>query len=32
LRRYNKPAYKFTKYRHHAETWNEGKYGFVVIG
>ncbi len=32
LRRYNRPAYRFTKSIHHAETWNEGKYGFIVIG
>ena len=32
LRRYNKPAYRYTKSIYHAETWNEGKYGFIVIG
>ena len=32
LRRYNKPAYRYTKLIYHAETWNEGKYGFIVIG
>jgi len=32
LRRYNRPEYRFTKSIHHAETWNEGKYGFIVIG
>ncbi|DBA65481.1 TPA: hypothetical protein ACH3X2_003191 [Trebouxia sp. C0005] len=32
LRRYNRPKYRFTKSVHHAETWNEGKYGFIVIG
>jgi len=32
LRRYNRPEHRFTKSIHHAETWNEGKYGFSVIG
>ncbi|KAL3130145.1 hypothetical protein ABBQ38_008455 [Trebouxia sp. C0009 RCD-2024] len=32
LRRYNRPEYRFTQSIYHAETWNEGKYGFIVIG
>lgn len=32
LRRYNMPEYRFTQSIYHAETWNEGKYGFIVIG
>ncbi len=32
LRRYNRPEYQFTKSIYHVETWDEGKYGFIVIG
>ncbi|KAL0043170.1 hypothetical protein WJX82_002502 [Trebouxia sp. C0006] len=32
LRRYNRTKYRFTQCICHAETWDEGKYGFIVIG